>query len=223
MSVKTLTELRRSVRTLYGDPDGVTATDTEVDDLLKDGVNRVLADCPWLYVQLDSTEALTTDAVGGALLSNHNIGQMYSVEIDDGSSSWRRLQNVQPGLMNIDLTEVTTVTGIIGYYMDGHRIQFYPMYRSGNLTIRILYSSGSIGAQFPSVAGNALPVGFPPAAEEAAIRHAVARLHMRDNNFEAAGFIDGDAQQWILKLHVLHNRPERGETLRVYDRDYYDW
>jgi len=219
---KTLLQMRASVRILYGDSDGVTATDAECDSFLKDGVNRVLADCPWLLVTLDATEAITTDVLGGiALASTFNIEQVYSVEIQRSDSTWQRLENVHPGRLNSNLFDITSVNQVAGYYMDGHRITLFPMLRSTAATVRILYSSNSIGSAFPTASGDPLPPQIPVAAEEAAIRHAVARLHMRDNNFEAAQFIDGDVETWIQKIKVAHNRPERGEVLTVWNPDAY--
>lgn len=218
MSLKTLTELRASVRTLYGDPDGITATDDEVDSLLQDGVVRVLHDCPWINVTLDADEDLTTDASGAASLT-HNVEQMYSVEVERVSGRWERIENVHPGVLNVNVYDVTSVDSITGYYLDGNRIQFYPMYRSDDITIRFVYSSN--GFTVPANPADTLGTSIPVAAEEAAIRHAVARLHTRDNNLEAAAFVDQDCEGWIQRLKVQHNRPERGESITVYDRTAY--
>ncbi len=223
MSAKTLAQLRSSVRTLYGDSDGVTATDAEVDGWLKDGVDRVLEDCPWINVVLDATEALTTDAAGGVqLAATFNVGQIYSVEMRQSDGvSFIRLVSVHPGMLNNTDMDLTTSDGISGYYFDGTRIEFYPHFRSQSCTVRVVYSSDSIGSAFPTDPANALPAYFPRPGEEAAIRHAVAQLHSRDNNFEAAAFINQDVENWIRKCLIQHNRTERGEPLTVYNRDHY--
>jgi hypothetical protein len=222
VATKTLTQLRSSVRTLYGDADGVTATDAEVDLWLQDGVDRVLAECPWINVVLDSSEALTTDAVGAAYFPTHSIQQVYSVEVlkSDGVT-YNRLVNVHAGRLNWQNWSTTNKDEIVGYYMDGTRIEFFPKYLSLSLTVRLVYASDSIGAAFPTVAGNTLPAYFPRLGEEAAIRHAVSRLHARDNNFEAANFIDSDVNNYLMRLRISHNRPERGETISLYNRDEY--
>jgi len=226
MSSKTLTEMRSMVLAYYGDVDGITAdasgTSTEVDLFLKAGVNFLLSRCPWLYVTVPATHNLTTDAVGAALFDDENIGQSWSIEVQETSGDYRLLQ---PGhasrFSDPEYIVATTVDEIHEYVLDGNRIQFYPVYKSGNVTIRTTFASNSIGSAFPTSGSNTLPNSIPIQGEEVAILYAVQKLHERDNNFEAAGFIKGDIESRLMMLKAEHNRPQRGRNMVIYNEDEY--
>ena len=82
MGVKTLTELRLSVRSLYGDYEGVTAVDAEVDMYLKDGINRILDRCPWMLISNpELVTAAVLNASGSVRLDSQFIAQMQLVEV----------------------------------------------------------------------------------------------------------------------------------------------
>ncbi len=223
MSAKTLSELRTSVRTLYGDPSGLTATDAEVDLFLKDGINRVLERCPWILSVLVSDQSVTTDAVGGvALPSTINLAQIYSVEVKATTdTTYKQLGPAHAGLLAETEVTASVPSEIAGYYLDGHRINFFPLYRSGTLHLRISYADNSIGSSFPSSAGSSLPTSIPVPAEEAAVVWAISRLHARDNNFEGATFMVNDFEGRIIDLTANHNRPQRGSVLTPYQSDHY--
>lgn len=226
MSSKTLSEMRSMVLAYYGDTDGVTAdasgTSTEVDLFLKAGVNFLLSRCPWIYVTTPATHNLTTDAVGAATFDDENVGQPWSVEVQETAGTYRLLQPGHAGrFSDPELIEATTVDEIFEYVLDGNRIQFYPVYLSKALTIRTTFASNSIGTAFPTSGSNTLPNSIPVQGEEVAILYAVQKLHERDNNLETAAFIRSDIENRLTMLKVEHNRPQRGRNMVVFNEDVY--
>ena len=226
MANKTLTELRAAVLAYYGDVDGVTADassgTTEVDIFLKDGVNLVLSRCPWILVLAPTTATLTTDAVGAAILSVENVEQMWSVEVLDSTGDYRLLQPGHAGkFANPEYIVTDTVDQIAEYVLDGNRIQFYPVYKSDSVDVRLTFSDNAIGTGFPSSGSSKLPTSIPTQAEDAAVLYAVQKLHERDNNFEAAAFIARDVESRIVMLNATHNRPQRGRNVVVFNEDEY--
>lgn len=223
MANKTLSELRTSVRSLYGDEDGVTAVDAEVDLFLKDGVNMVLSRCPWIYVTTPATHNLTTDAMGAAVFDDENIGQSWTIEMRQSDTmSYRLLQPSHAGLFSDpEYIVANSVDEVYEYVLDGNRIQFYPVLESTACVIRTTFASNSIGTGFPTVTSNKLPNNIPVQAEEAAIIYAVQKLNERDNNYEAAAFLRGDFESRMVMLTAEHNRPQRGRVKTVFNEDVY--
>lgn len=223
MSSKTLADLRTSVRALYGDIDAITASDIEVDLFLKDGVNVVLSRCPWLFVPAPAVVALTTDAVGSANFATENIGNPHLVEMRQVDAvNYKLLVPGHPG----DFANPENLIGLTSndaaeYYLDGNRITFYPLLKSLAVTIRLTYSSNSIGASFPVAGGSSLPNSIPVQAEEAAILYAVMRLQQRDDNLPASEFLKLDFEGRIMLLIQEHNRPQRGTVLKPFQTDFY--
>lgn len=224
MSVKTLAELRTSVRVQYGDSDGVTATDAEVDLLLEDGINRVLDRCPWLVPTLVSGQSITTDVISGAALTlSADIAQINRVEVKSSTvSTYKRLTPIQFGVFNGQLPyAATTAEELEGYYFDNNRIMFYPPLPSATFDVRFYYGAGTIGSSFPSSAGSSLPASIPVQAEEAGIAWAISRLCARDNDIETAQFWSMEFESRIQRLVDAHNRPQLGEVLQVLNTDNY--
>ena len=105
--------------------------------------------------------------------------------------------------------------------MENGRITLYPYFRNGTISLRLTYGSNSIGASFPTVAGNTLPTSISIPAEEAAILYAVAKLQARDNEFDAATFIMADFEARVLELVINQNRLQRGSFITAHNPDYY--
>lgn len=226
MAAKTLALLRSSVRSLYGDYQGLTADDTEVDLHLKDGVNRVLEQCPWIQISIAVEDDLfTTDVFGGFDLGvSGDIAQVFSVEVrPSAGGTYNRLFPVNAGIFgeSRDTIVATTADQLEGYYLDGNRMSFYPILRSTQIQLRMLCSINNIGSAFPTLVGSLLPNNVPIQAEEAAIRYAVAMLHLRDNNIEAAQTFMTEFSNRVIDLTGNKNRPERGKALQVYQTDTY--
>ena len=223
MSTKTLADLRTSVRALYGDLEGVTASDTEVDLFLKDGVNVVLSRCPWILVPAAAVISTLTDANGRATVSTEAIGNLYLVELrkTDGVN-YRTLRPGHPADFALQEPLVAqTVDEPQEYVLDGAAITVYPLIRSTTITLRLTYATNSIGSGFPTSAGSSMSAAIPVQAEEAAIIYAVMRLHQRDDNWQAAEFLKGDFEGRVVMLTAEHNRPQRGTVLKPYQVDWY--
>lgn len=223
MSDKTLATMRTSVRALYGDIDGITASDTEVDLFLKDGINVVLNRCHWMYVPTPATVSLTTDLAGGAVFPTQQVGTPHLVEMQQtDTTTYVTLTPSHSGNLSLpNNLYANSANDITEYYLDGQRITFYPILRSTALVIRMTYASDSIGSLFPTVSGNALPNSIPVQAEEAAIIYAVMRLQQRDDNMPAVEMLRGDLESKIVMLTAQHNRPQRGTALTPFVTDVY--
>jgi len=219
MADKTLTELRSAVAIRYGDPDKVTITDTEIDLFLKDGYLRCLAKCPWLNTTSQTVTA-TTDAVGALTLTDPNIGQLIRVAISRNGTYETLLPMPMKSLNDQWLDTTTSVSSVSGYVQEGTKIFLYPQLVSTSVTLLVLYEA-SVEANFPSVAGNKLPVTIPQTVDDIIVRFALSEFYMRDGDFDSADRAKALFNEGVQELVINHNKPRSGESIQPTNTDFY--
>lgn len=226
MATKTLAQLRTSVKLRYGDSNGVTTSDAELDEYLKEGLNKILLECPWFNGATEvslSNQAITLGKLSVGTI--RSIDQLAYVKIASSSTgTYRLLQTVPFAAFNETDAINTSVDSITGYHLQGGTFYFYPytVVASG-LYVRYLplYNTNTSNTPFPVLTTDTLDATFPDTFDDAVVRWALYELFTKDADGEMADRAKRDFDSIVRSLTIAHNKPQLGEVIVPRQTDFY--